>query len=62
MFDLLVEDFKEKLVGDINRSGLPITAVAYILQEILQQVTAITKQQIEEQKKQRDEEKSAERE
>jgi len=56
MFDLLAEEFKEKIVKDINESGLPLTAVAYILQEVLHQVSILAQQQIAEQKKQRDEE------
>jgi hypothetical protein len=62
MFDLAVQEFKEKVVNDINGSGLPMTAVSYILQEILQQVIIVSQRQIEEQKKQRDAEKSAEQE
>lgn len=58
----MAKELKDKLVADINSSGLPITAVAYILQEILQQVTIITQQQIEEQKKQRDAASAAEKE
>lgn len=62
MFDLAVQEFKEKVVNDINGSGLPMTAVFYILQEILQQVAIVSQQQISKQKEQRDAEKSAEQE
>jgi hypothetical protein len=62
MFDLQVEEFKEKIVKDINESGLPLTAIAYVLQEVVNQVSALAQQQIAQQKQQRDAEKSAEQE
>lgn len=62
MFDLQVEEFKEKIVKDVNESGLPLTAIAYVLQEIVNQVAALTQQQIAQQKQQRDAEQSAEQE
>jgi hypothetical protein len=34
MFDLLVTEFKDKLVADINGSQLPSTAIAYVLQDV----------------------------
>jgi hypothetical protein len=62
MFDLLAEEYKEKIVAATNESGLPLTAAAYILQEILTQVAALAHRQAAEQKKQRDAETSAEKE
>ena len=62
MFDLFAEEFKEKIVTDVNGSGLPLTAVAYILQEVLHQVSVLAQQQIAQQKQQRDAEESADKE
>jgi hypothetical protein len=62
MFDLIAEEFKEKIVTDVNESGLPLTAVAYILQEVLHQVSVLAQQQIAQQKQQRDAEESADKE
>ena len=62
MFDLKVEEFKEKIVKNINESGLPLTAIAYVLQEVVNQVSTLAQQQIAQQKQQRDAEKSAEQE
>jgi hypothetical protein len=62
MFDLQVEEFKEKIVKSINESGLPLTAIAYVLQEVVNQVSTLAHQQIAQQKQQRDAEKSAEQE
>jgi hypothetical protein len=62
MFDLQVEEFKEKIVKSINESGLPLTAIAYVLQEVVNQVSTLAQQQIAQQKQQRDAEKSAEQE
>jgi hypothetical protein len=62
MFDLLAEEFKEKIVANVNESGLPLTVVAYILQEVLHQVSVLAQQQIAQQKQQRDAEESADKE
>lgn len=47
-------ELKDKLVENINGSGLPITAVAYVLQEILAQVNAVAAQQVAKQREERE--------
>lgn len=53
MFDLLVAEFREKLVAEVNASQLPATATAYVLQEVLQQVNALAAQQVAKQREER---------
>jgi hypothetical protein len=54
MFDLLVTEFKGKLVADINGSQLPSTAIAYVLQDVQQQISQLVQQQVQAQREQRD--------
>jgi CTP:molybdopterin cytidylyltransferase MocA len=54
MFDLLVAEFKDKLVADINGSQLPSTAIAYVLQDMQQQISQLVQQQVQTQREQRD--------
>lgn len=56
MFDLLIAEFKDKLVNLVNESGLPPTAIAYVLQDVSQQVNGLVQQQVEAQRKERDKE------
>jgi hypothetical protein len=54
MFDLLVAEFKDKLVATINESQLPPTAIAYVLQDAQQQVAQLIQEQVKTQRDQRD--------
>jgi hypothetical protein len=54
MFDLLVAEFKDKLVADINGSQLPSTAIAYVLQDMQQQISQLVQQQVQVQREKRD--------
>jgi hypothetical protein len=54
MFDLLVAELKDKLVADINDSQLPSTAIAYVIQDISQQLNALVQRNVEAQKQERD--------
>jgi hypothetical protein len=54
MFDLLVTEFKDKLIADINGSQLPSTAIAYVLQDVQQQISQLVQQQVQVQREQRD--------
>ena len=62
MFDLQVEEFKGLIVKDINESGLPLTAIAFILKEVVNLVSELAQQQIAQQKQQRDAATAAEQE
>jgi hypothetical protein len=53
MFDLLVAEFKDKLVADINASQLPPTAVAYVLQDVSQQIANLVQQTVQTQTQER---------
>ena len=47
MFDLLVAEFKDKIVTDINDSKLPPTPIAYVLQDVSQRVKTLVQRQIQ---------------
>lgn len=34
MFDLQVQDFKEKIIEDINSCGLPLSVISYVLSDV----------------------------
>lgn len=34
MFDLQVQDFKEKIIEDINSCGLPLSIISYVLSDV----------------------------
>ena len=59
MFDLLVTEFKDKLVAAVNESKLPATAIAYVLQDVQQQVFQLVQQQVQSQKLERDKQTEA---
>ena len=59
MFDLLVTEFKDKLVATVNESKLPATAIAYVLQDVQQQVAQLVQQQIQSQKLEREKQTQA---
>jgi hypothetical protein len=54
MFDLLVAEFKDKLVAEINAAQLPPTIVSYVLQDVQLQVNALVQKQVEAQKQERE--------
>lgn len=34
MFDLQVQDFKEKIIENINSCGLPLSVISYVLSDV----------------------------
>lgn len=34
MFDLQVQEFKEKIIEDINSCGLPLSVISYVLSDV----------------------------
>jgi ABC-type uncharacterized transport system YnjBCD ATPase subunit len=54
MFDLLVAEFRDKIVAECNASGLPPTVITYVLQDVQKDVLIIAQQQVQAQKQERD--------
>jgi len=50
-YSMIIEEFKQKLVEDINSSGLHISVIEMILQQIFEQVS-LTAKNVTEQEKQ----------
>lgn len=50
-FDLMVHEFKEKLIESINESQLPLSCVRYVLQETTQFIGGLVERNISEEKK-----------
>lgn len=60
MFDLTVVEFKEKIIEEINNSGMPLSIVHYVLKEVNDIVKDslednIRKQKIEKEQKEQEE-------
>lgn len=56
MFDLQVQDFKEKIIEDINSSGLPLSIINYVLSDVTSIVKRSLEAEIATQKQQREQE------
>ncbi len=56
MFDLKVLDLKDKLITDINESGLPASVLSYVIKDISDLVDKTLREQIQAQLNQRNQE------
>ena len=54
MFDLQVQDFKEKIIEDINSCGLPLSVISYVLSDVSNIVKRSLENEIANQRQERE--------